>query len=143
MLDAFTFIFHETAHGLFQVHAYPFSGTTSTFIVECAEATWRRAGLDEADEAASLAFCQDLLADDLGGAPLLSNNSKWISFPTLKTKHWHAEPQSAIQNRKPSSCWATPPTPPTSPSAPAPSWRWRTPSRWRPRWNSTPTWRPR
>jgi anthraniloyl-CoA monooxygenase len=96
VLDAFTFIFHETPAGLFQVHAYPFSGTTSTFIVECAEEVWRRAGLDEADEAASLAFCQALLADDLGGIPLLSNNSKWISFPNLKTKHWH----SKIQNPK-------------------------------------------
>ena len=42
---AFTFIFRETEHGLFQVHAYPFDAETSTFIVECPEATWRRAGL--------------------------------------------------------------------------------------------------
>ncbi|MDQ3929555.1 MAG: FAD-dependent monooxygenase, partial [Chloroflexota bacterium] len=34
-------------------------------------------------------FCQRLLDDDLHGARLLSNNSKWISFPTLKTKNWH------------------------------------------------------
>ncbi len=87
-LDAFTFIFRENAHGLFQVHAYPFSGTTSTFIVECDEATWLKAGLDTADEAASLAYCEQLLADDLHGARLLSNNSRWISFPTLKTQHW-------------------------------------------------------
>ena len=46
VLDAFTFIFHETEHGLFQVHSYPYSGTSSTFIVECAEDTWQRAGLD-------------------------------------------------------------------------------------------------
>jgi anthraniloyl-CoA monooxygenase len=90
VLDAFTFIFHETPHGLFQVHAYPFSGTTSTFIVECADATWRAAGLDGADEATTLAFCQALLADDLGGVPLRSNNSKWIQFPTLTTAHWSA-----------------------------------------------------
>ena len=49
VLDAFTFIFRENEHGLFQVHAYPFDGTTSTFIVECAEDVWQRAGLDEAD----------------------------------------------------------------------------------------------
>ena len=100
VLDAFTFIFHETPAGLFQVHAYPFSGTTSTFIIECAEEVWHRAGLAEAGEATNLAFCQQLLADDLGGVPLLSNNSKWISFPTLKTKHWHATleiPKSKIE----------------------------------------------
>jgi anthraniloyl-CoA monooxygenase len=89
VLDAFTFIFRENEHGLFQVHSYPFNGTTSTFIVECDEASWLKAGLDRADEAQSLAYCQQLLADNLDGATLLSNNSKWISFPLLKTQHWH------------------------------------------------------
>jgi anthraniloyl-CoA monooxygenase len=88
VLDAFTFIVRENEHGLFQVHAYPFSAATSTFIVECDEATWLNAGLDQADEAASLAYCERLLAADLNGARLLSNNSRWISFPTLKTKRW-------------------------------------------------------
>jgi anthraniloyl-CoA monooxygenase len=101
VLDAFTFIFHETEHGLFQVHAYPYSGTSSTFIVECAEDTWLRAGLDQTTEEESLAFCQRLLNNDLHGARLLSNNSKWISFPTLKTRNWHTKiqnPKSKIQN---------------------------------------------
>ena len=89
VLDAFTFIFRENEHGLFQVHAYPFSGTTSTFIVECDETSWLKAELDKADEAESLAYCQQLLTDNLDGATLLSNNSKWISFPTLKTQYWH------------------------------------------------------
>lgn len=97
VLDAFTFIFHETQHGLFQVHAYPYSGTSSTFIVECAEDVWQRAGLDQASEEESLAFCQRLLDGDLKGAKLLSNNSKWISFPTLKTRNWHAQ----IRNSRP------------------------------------------
>ncbi len=88
VLDAFTFIFQENEHGLFQVHAYPFSGATSTFIIECDEASWLNAGLDSTDEAASLTYCERLLADYLGGAQLLSNNSKWVSFPTLKTERW-------------------------------------------------------
>lgn len=101
VLDAFNFIFHENEHGFFTVHSYPFSGTTSTFIVECDEQTWLNAGLDKADEPQSLAYCQALLSDDLGGAQLLSNNSKWINFPTLKTQNWHhqlSNPQSAICN---------------------------------------------
>jgi anthraniloyl-CoA monooxygenase len=89
VLDAFTFIFCENEHGLFQVHAYPFSSTTSTFIVECNEVTWLKAGLDKADERESIAYCEGLFADYLDGAPLLSNNSKWVSFPTLETKNWH------------------------------------------------------
>jgi anthraniloyl-CoA monooxygenase len=88
VLDAFNFIFHETEHGLFQVHAYPYSGNMSTFIVECEEQAWLNAGLDSASEAESLAFCQGLLNGDLNGAQLLSNNSKWINFATLTTKKW-------------------------------------------------------
>jgi anthraniloyl-CoA monooxygenase len=87
-LDAFTFVFRENEHGLFQVHAYPFDGATSTFIVECADEVWRRAGLDRASEAQSMAYCEQLFAPELGGRLLLSNNSKWISFPTLKCARW-------------------------------------------------------
>lgn len=88
VLDSFTFIFRENKDGLFQVHSYPFDGYTSTFIVECEEATWRRAGLDEATIEESIAYCEQLFADDLQGCRLLSNNSKWINFVTLKNETW-------------------------------------------------------
>jgi len=87
-LDAVTFIIRANEHGLFQVHAYPFDGFTSTFIVECGDATWRRAGLDQADEAASIAYCEDLFSGELGGASLLSNNSRWINFITVRNARW-------------------------------------------------------
>jgi len=90
VLDAFTFLFCENEHGLFQVHAYPFSGETSTFIIECDEVSWLQAGLDQADEEQNLAYCQRLLDPYLQGAHLLSNSSKWISFPTLKTRRWRS-----------------------------------------------------
>ncbi|MDP8957277.1 MAG: FAD-dependent monooxygenase [Actinomycetota bacterium] len=86
---AFTFIFRQSEHGLFQVHAYPFDATTSTFIVECHESTWRKAGLDEATEEDSIAYCEKLFADDLDGHSLLSNRSNWVSFLTLKNESWH------------------------------------------------------
>ncbi|HEX9067952.1 MAG TPA: FAD-dependent monooxygenase [Ktedonobacterales bacterium] len=89
LLDAFTFIFRENEHGLFQVHAYPFAGERGTFIVECAEDVWERAGLARATEAESLAYCERLFAPDLAGAQLFSNRSGWMSFPTLTTRHWH------------------------------------------------------
>ena len=87
--DAFTFIFKETEHGLFTVHSYPFDESTSTFIVEVTEDTWRAAGLDEMSEEDSLAFCQDLFAEDLQGHRLLSNKSIWRQFTTVRNKHWH------------------------------------------------------
>jgi anthraniloyl-CoA monooxygenase len=87
--DAFTFIFRETEHGMFQVHAYPFDASTSTFIVETSEATWERAGLDRMTEQESIAFCQKLFEPELGGRPLMSNRSLWISFGTLTCETWH------------------------------------------------------
>src|SRR5829696_8829823 len=88
-LDAFTFIFRTTPHGMFQVHAYPFDADTSTFIVETTEGTWRAAGLEGAGEADSIGFCQELFAPELGGHKLLSNRSLWISFVTVRCQSWH------------------------------------------------------
>src|SRR4029077_9776224 len=90
LLDCFTFMFSENEHGLFQVHSYPFTGDRSTFIVECSEETWRRAGLDQASEEESIAYCERLFAPDLRGARLLSNRSLWVSFQTLRTARWHS-----------------------------------------------------
>jgi len=88
-LEAFTFIFTQGEHGLFQVHAYPFAPDRSTFIVECHEDTWRRAGLDGASEADTIAYCEALFADHLDGHRLLANRSIWRSFPTVRNERWH------------------------------------------------------
>ena len=88
-LDAFTFIFRQNHDGLFQVHAYPFDAHTSTFIVECPESVWRRAKLDTASEADSIAYCEELFGEELNGRRLLSNRSAWINFVTLRSESWH------------------------------------------------------
>jgi anthraniloyl-CoA monooxygenase len=88
-VDAFTFIFRDTEHGLFQVHAYPFDAHTSTFIVEAHESTWRRAGLDRMTEEEGLRFCEDLFRPELGDHKLLSNRSIWFTFVTLRNRNWH------------------------------------------------------
>ncbi len=93
-LEAFTFVFRENEHGLFQVHAYPFrtgAEPFSTWIVECREEVWKRAKLDEADEAATVVYMERLFADDLGGHRLLTNRSLWRTFPTIKNETWHHE----------------------------------------------------
>ena len=89
-LDAFTFAFVETEHGVFQAHAYPFDEGTSTFIVETREDTWQRAGLEKLSEEESLAFCQELFAPVLDGHELLSNRSVWLSFNEVRCKDWSA-----------------------------------------------------
>ncbi|MSP56649.1 MAG: bifunctional salicylyl-CoA 5-hydroxylase/oxidoreductase [Myxococcales bacterium] len=95
-LPAFTFYFDESPHGLFQVHAYPFvpdgaepvNGARSTFIVECHEDVWRRAGLDTATEAESLAYLQGVFAHRLGAARLLANHTVWRAFPNIRCERW-------------------------------------------------------
>ena len=94
-LRAFTFHFKETPHGLFQVHAYPFtkepmqpSGARSTFIVECREEVWKKAGLDTMSEAQSVAFLEALFKDELDGHPLCPNKSIWRTFPTISCERW-------------------------------------------------------
>src|SRR5438874_4800603 len=86
---AFTFIFKESEHGLWRVHAYRYDQSMSTFILETTEATWRRAGLDQADEDQSLAFAERLFAEELRGHRLLKNRSLWRSFPTVRNGCWH------------------------------------------------------
>ncbi len=93
-LTAFTFIFKETPHGLFQVHAYPFeAGATggtglSTFIVEAREEVWKKAGLDVMSEGDSVAFLEKLFEGDLKGHRLLANKSIWRTFPTIRCERW-------------------------------------------------------
>ncbi len=88
-LDAFTFVFEESQWGLFQVHAYPFDEVLSTWIVECGEEVWKAAGLDQADEAESIAFCEGLFSGFLERYRLLGNRSIWRAFPTVRTERWH------------------------------------------------------
>ena len=90
-LTAFTFIFKEDRHGVWQVHAYPFQDGLSTWIVECHEDVWRKAGLEDATEEETVTFCEALFADELEGHRLLANRSVWRSFPTVRCQTWHHE----------------------------------------------------
>jgi anthraniloyl-CoA monooxygenase len=92
-LDAFTFVFEETAHGWFTVHAYRFDETTSTWIVECREETWLAHRLDKADTQATLAFCERLFAPYLQGHKLMANSPHlrgrdWVNFTRVSNAHW-------------------------------------------------------
>ncbi|MBI3635397.1 MAG: bifunctional salicylyl-CoA 5-hydroxylase/oxidoreductase [Candidatus Rokubacteria bacterium] len=89
--SAFTFLFKETEHGLWRVHAYRYDATHSTFIVETTEAAWQKAGLADAGEDETIAFCERLFARELAGHRLLKNRSLWRSFPTVKNGRWHHE----------------------------------------------------
>jgi anthraniloyl-CoA monooxygenase len=93
--DAFTFYFVENARGVFQAHCYRFDGGTSTFIVECDEASWRAAGLDTLDAAGTVDACEELFAEWLGEHRLLFNGARsaspWQRFTRVRTARWHHE----------------------------------------------------
>jgi anthraniloyl-CoA monooxygenase len=93
LFEAFTFAFVATEWGWFQAHAYRFDADQSTFIVETREESWRAAGLERADTAATLAFCRRLFAPWLEGAALMaqprpSGGSDWVNFPRVSNKTW-------------------------------------------------------
>ena len=93
LFDAFTFAFEKTEHGWFQAHIYKFDDSTTTFIVECPEHVWQAHRLDEADQAASIAFCEKLFANTLQGAALMTNarhlrGSAWLNFQRVKCEQW-------------------------------------------------------
>ncbi|MGH7543790.1 MAG: FAD-dependent monooxygenase, partial [Gemmatimonadota bacterium] len=85
---AFKFYFKYDENGLWRVHAYRYSENLSTFIVETTDETLARSGLESRPEADTLAFCQALFAEELGGHPLIANRSIWRSFPTLTCAAW-------------------------------------------------------
>jgi anthraniloyl-CoA monooxygenase len=93
LFDAFTFDFQKTEHGWFQAHIYKFDDKTTTFIVECPEPVWLAHGLDQADQAASVAFCEKLFADTLAGESLRTNSrhlrgSAWLNFQRVVCEQW-------------------------------------------------------
>jgi anthraniloyl-CoA monooxygenase len=90
LFDGLTLIFREHEAGLFIAHAYKFNDTTSTFIVECSEATWRTARFDWKSDPETCQYLAEVFKPDLNGHPLLSNNFvRWLNFPLVKNKRWH------------------------------------------------------
>lgn len=87
-MEAFTFLFQDSPFGLVQAHAYPFQPGLGTFIVELREEVWRAAGMEQADEDATLAFAAETFRDWLGPHRLLANRSLWRTFPTVRCQRW-------------------------------------------------------
>lgn len=94
VFEAFTFLFAESQHGWFQVHAYQFEPGLSTFIVETTEETWKAVGLDQMSQEEGIAYCEKLFAPWLDGHPLMSNAAHlrgaaiWIRFPRVICQNW-------------------------------------------------------
>ncbi|MCG8925159.1 bifunctional salicylyl-CoA 5-hydroxylase/oxidoreductase [Lentzea sp. CC55] len=96
VFEAFQFFIKDTRWGTMQVHGYPYSETGSTFIVEMHEDVWRRAGFDTGEEFPpgasddrAVERVRELFAEELAGHRVFANNSKWLSFSTVRNERWH------------------------------------------------------
>ena len=85
VFEAFQFFVKQTDWGTMQIHGYPFSAGGSTFIVEMHEDVWRRAGFGP-DPVPRIA---EIFAEELTGHPVLTNNSRWLNFTTVRNERWH------------------------------------------------------
>ncbi len=91
LFHGLTLTFRENEAGVFAAHSYKFNETTSTFIIECDQETWERAGFATMNDNATRRYLENVFAPDLNGEALLSNNSKWINFLLVKNEEWFFE----------------------------------------------------
>ncbi|HEX3558013.1 MAG TPA: FAD-dependent monooxygenase [Pyrinomonadaceae bacterium] len=88
LFHGLTLTFRESEAGVFAAHSYKFNADTSTFIVECDEETWERAGFARMLDEDTRACLARVFAADLCGHELMSNNSRWINFLLVKNQSW-------------------------------------------------------
>lgn len=81
-------VFRESEHGVFIAHAYQYSKTLSTFLVEVDPDTWQRAGLDRATDEQSRRYCEQVFRRELGSSELLSNRSTWFQATIVRNARW-------------------------------------------------------
>ena len=91
LFHGLTLTFRQNSAGTFAAHSYKFNKQTSTFIIECDPATWKKAGFERMSDAETREYLGEVFAADLHGHPLLSNNSKWIQFLLVKNENWFFE----------------------------------------------------
>jgi len=88
IFECLSLTFRSNADGFFVAHHYRHSSSMSTFVVECDEGTWRRAGLDRMSDENGRAYCEAVFAPDLVGNPLITNKSVWRQFPLVACRRW-------------------------------------------------------
>lgn len=92
LFEGLTLTFRESEAGHFIAHSYKFDAATSTFIVECSERTWERAGFAAMSEAETCRYLEAVFAADIGSQPLHAKNyARWINFVLVRNRRWFHE----------------------------------------------------
>jgi anthraniloyl-CoA monooxygenase len=85
--DGLTLILREHDSGYYVAHAYKFNPTTSTFIVECIDDTWEKAGFENMSDGDTCVHLEDVFREDLEGNSLLHKDYvKWLNFVIVKNQ---------------------------------------------------------
>lgn len=84
LFDQMNLVFRSNEQGIFIGHAYKYSDTMSTFIVECSEETYAKAGLEALSERDAAAYIARTFKAELGEHGLQSQPGQgWRNFMTL------------------------------------------------------------
>jgi anthraniloyl-CoA monooxygenase len=88
-LDAFTYFFRNTEHGLIVAHSYQYEAGMSTWIFECSEDTWQKFEFEVTNEEDTITKITEIFKEELDGHPLISNKSHWRQFPHVTNENWY------------------------------------------------------
>lgn len=88
-LDAFTYFFKNTEHGVFAAHTYQYEPNKSTWIFECSPTTWQNWGFDKTTETETVSKLEEMFSEELDGHGLITNKSFWRQFPHVTNEKWH------------------------------------------------------
>lgn len=88
-LDAFTYFFRNTEHGLIVAHSYQYEAGMSTWIFECSYETWQKFQFEVTNEEDTIAKIAEIFKEELDGHPLISNKSHWRQFPHVTNENWY------------------------------------------------------
>ncbi|NHQ87272.1 tryptophan hydroxylase [Iodobacter sp. HSC-16F04] len=87
IFDSMNLIFKATVHGVFIAHAYKYSSTMSTFVVECSEETYHAAGIESLSDEEAKVFIANIFSAELDQQPVLVQPGlQWRNFVTLSHK---------------------------------------------------------
>ena len=87
-LDAFTYFFKTTPHGVIAAHTYQYEAGMSTWIFECSDETWQKHGFEITNEEDTIAKISEIFKEELDGHSLITNKSHWRQFPHVTNEKW-------------------------------------------------------
>ena len=96
-LDAFTYFFKQTDHGLICAHTYQYEPGGSTWLFEMEPDAWAAFGFDRLNEAESARLLEKIFAAELEGHRLVTNRSLWRNFPRVVLRDLVAQEHRAAR----------------------------------------------